>query len=62
MLQRITSKNRGNRPTGLLGGPTEKKIDLLGYPLYPVGEDIYDKLKEEGSIDPEDIFKNNGFK
>ena len=35
----------------------EEKIDLPGYPLYPVGEDIYGQYKEEKSIDPEDISK-----
>jgi hypothetical protein len=33
------------------------KIDLPGYPLYPVGEDIFSKSKEEGNINPEDISK-----
>jgi hypothetical protein len=26
-----------------------------GYPLYPVGDDIYNKFHEEADIDPEDI-------
>jgi hypothetical protein len=33
----------------------EEIIDLPGYPLYPVGEDIFSKSKEEGNINPEDI-------
>ena len=33
------------------------KMDLPGYPMYPAGEDIYKKFKEEGSIDPEDTTK-----
>ena len=33
------------------------KIDLPGYPLYPAGEDIFSKSKEEGNINPEDISK-----
>lgn len=33
------------------------KIDLPGYPLYPAGEDIFNKFKEEGKINPEDISK-----
>jgi hypothetical protein len=33
------------------------KIDLPGYPLYPAGEDIFRKSKEEGDIYPEDISK-----
>jgi hypothetical protein len=35
----------------------EGKIDLPGYPLYPAGEDIFSKSKEEGTINPEDISK-----
>jgi hypothetical protein len=35
----------------------EVKIDLPGYPLYPAGEDIFNKSKEEGNINPEDISK-----
>jgi hypothetical protein len=31
------------------------KTDLPGYPLYPAGEDIFSKSKEEGNINPEDI-------
>jgi hypothetical protein len=30
---------------------------LPGYPLYPAGEDIFSKSKEEGNINPEDISK-----
>ncbi len=33
----------------------EDETDLPGYPLYPAGEDIYNKLDEETEIDPEDI-------
>ncbi len=33
----------------------EAKKDLPGYPLYPAGEDIFRKSKEEGNINPEDI-------
>ena len=32
-----------------------KKIDLDGYPLYPVNEDIYNKSREEENVNPEDI-------
>ena len=28
---------------------------LPGYPVYPEGEDIYHKFREEKNIDPEDI-------
>ncbi|HRH50648.1 MAG TPA: hypothetical protein PLP23_17975 [Panacibacter sp.] len=33
----------------------ENKPDVDGYPLYPVSEDIYNKYKEEESINPEDL-------
>lgn len=33
----------------------ENKTDSDGYPLYPVSEDIYNKYKEEESINPEDL-------
>jgi hypothetical protein len=33
----------------------EDETNLPGYPLYPAGEDIYNKLDEETEIDPEDI-------
>ena len=35
----------------------EEKINTPGYPLYPAGEDIFNKSKEEGDIDPENIAK-----
>jgi hypothetical protein len=34
-----------------------EKNDLLGYPEYPAGEDIYSKYQEEKDINPEDISK-----
>ncbi|MBC8110229.1 MAG: hypothetical protein H7Y04_04135 [Verrucomicrobia bacterium] len=34
-----------------------KEIIFPGYPLYPAAEDIYNKSKKEGDIDPEDISK-----
>jgi hypothetical protein len=35
----------------------KEKTDLPGYPLYPAGDDIFGKSKEEGNINPEDISK-----
>lgn len=32
----------------------ENKTDLPGYPIYPAGEDVYKKDKEEKELDPED--------
>ena len=51
-------KNKDN-PTNLSARQTDKegKISLPGYPLYPAGEDIFSKSKEEGNINPEDISK-----
>ena len=48
-----------DNPTNLTAQQTDKKgkTDLPGYPLYPAGEDIFSKSKEEGNINPEDISK-----
>jgi|SRR6185312_2153673 len=35
----------------------EENENLPGYPIYPKGEDIYNKYKEEKDLDPEDISK-----
>ena len=35
----------------------ERKISQSGSTLYPAGEDIFNKSKEEEKIDPEDISK-----
>jgi hypothetical protein len=35
----------------------EDKNEFPGYPVYPAGEDIYSKDKEESDIDPENISK-----
>ncbi len=35
----------------------EEKLKTPGYPLYHAGEDIFNKSKEEGDIDPENISK-----
>jgi hypothetical protein len=35
----------------------DENIDTSGYPLYPASEDIFNKSKEEGDIDPEIISK-----
>lgn len=32
--------------------------DFKGYPLYPSSEDIYNKLREERDVNPEDIAKD----
>ena len=34
-----------------------KKAGTEGYPLYSPEDDVYNKLKEEADIDPEDITK-----
>ncbi|HTB32256.1 MAG TPA: hypothetical protein VK808_09540 [Bacteroidia bacterium] len=35
----------------------EGKNDFPGYPIYPAGQDVYSKFKEEKELDPEDISK-----
>jgi hypothetical protein len=53
----------GMKEKGDKGKPTPKQVErkekteLPGYTEYPPNEDIYDKSKEEESIDPEDISK-----
>ena len=34
-----------------------EKTELQGYPIYPAGDDIYNKNKEEKDINPEDTSK-----
>ena len=36
---------------------SEEKNDLPGYPIYPAGEDIYNRAQKELDIDPDDIAK-----
>jgi len=38
----------------------EGENTLPGYPIYPAKDDIYEKYKQEGDIDPEDISKKKG--
>jgi len=33
------------------------RSNVKGYPLYPSGDDIYHRLKEEKDLDPEDLSK-----
>ncbi len=40
-------------PDNLKGKP--ESVDLSGYPLYPEGDDIYNRFLEETDIDPEEI-------
>ena len=35
----------------------EEKMNTPGYPIYPSNEDIFNKFKEEGDIDPENTSK-----
>ncbi|MBC7650737.1 MAG: hypothetical protein H7101_03205 [Deinococcales bacterium] len=37
--------------------PDKAKIDLPGYPLYPVTEDVYNQGQVVKNIDPEDVSK-----
>ncbi len=43
--------NAGQPPPG---ADTRAKTDMPGYPLYPAGEDIFNRSKEETDINPED--------
>ena len=36
---------------------SDEKVNLPGYPMYPAGEDIYSRSKEEMDVNPEDITK-----
>jgi len=60
-------KNDNTKQSGMEPQGKEKK-KLQGYPLYPSNEDVFNKLKEEKNINPEDISKtkepndNNGTK
>jgi hypothetical protein len=40
----------------------EEKMNTPGYPIYPANEDIFNKFKEEGDIDPENTSKKKGSK
>jgi hypothetical protein len=35
----------------------KEKVNTPGYPIYPANEDIFNKFKEEGDIDPENTSK-----
>jgi len=40
----------------------DNKKNVTGYPLYPAGDDIFNRSKEEGDIDPENITKKKARK
>jgi hypothetical protein len=40
------------------GAGQERGSGLPGYPLYPSNEDIFNKYKEEGNLNPEDTSKS----
>ena len=48
-------RNQTNPP--VLQANKKGTIVLPGYPLYPASEDMFNKSKEEGNINPEDISK-----
>ena len=52
----MNNKNVKTNPTSELEDK-EEKINTPGYPLYPADEDIFNKSKEEGDIDPENTSK-----
>ena len=47
------------KKASFLNEQTDKEdiINTKGYPVYPANEDIFNKFKEEGNIDPEDTSK-----
>jgi hypothetical protein len=53
------SMNNKDDQINLFAGHADKKgkKELPGYPLYPASEDIFNKSKEEGNMNPEDISK-----
>jgi hypothetical protein len=52
----MNKKNVNTNPTSQQTDK-EEKTNTPGYPLYPADEDIFNKSKEEGEIDPENISK-----
>jgi hypothetical protein len=52
MNSRKTKENKDKSP--LKNEGNKDKTELAGYSEFPPNEDIYDKSKEEESIDPED--------
>lgn len=50
-------KNINNDSPLKRSADSQGNIDFPGYPMYPAGDDIYNKSHKEGSIDPEDITK-----
>ena len=52
----MIKKNAKTNPTSQQADK-EEKTNTPGYPLYPAGEDIFSKSKEEWNINPEDISK-----
>ncbi len=42
-----------NKDTNKKGSKTGESSGLPGYPLYPASEDIFNKFKEEGNLNPE---------
>ena len=56
----MTKDNKKNKRTSLEAGDEQKdtpetKTEFPGYPLYPPGDDIYSRFKEESDIDPENL-------
>ena len=39
----------------------KEQVDLTGYPLYPVSEDMYNKYVEEKDVNPEDTSTKKAF-
>ncbi len=48
-------KDLKKKSEDLNSSETKNDNDLPGYPAYPKSQDVYNKLKEETEIDPENI-------
>jgi hypothetical protein len=53
----MTDKTVNSTPKNIRDN-TEEKAMINSLPVYPPGDDIYNKNKKEEDIDPEDILKN----
>lgn len=52
MKNKVEKPNQNEKQIG-----NKKELDLPGYPIYPPGEDIYNKLEEDKNVDPENTNK-----
>ena len=53
----MTGKSNNSNPKNIKND-AEEKAAINPLPIFPPGDDIYNKSKNEEDIDPEDILKN----